>query len=78
MGSFAFTLNIARGLMTSISKISTIACWVLATAKAVSSKPHVRKYKRIPFFRLFLTFSHALAMNGSARGLNEASSDFAL
>ena len=78
-GSFSFTLNVARGLMTSISKISTNACWVSATAKAVSSRPQSRKSKRIPFSRLSLTFSHAaLVVDGSARGSNEVSTVFAL
>ena len=79
MGSFSFTLNIVRGVMTLISKISTNTCWALASAKAVSSRPQFRMSQRIPCSRLSLTFSHAaLAVNGSARGLNEASTDFAL
>ena len=65
--------------MTLIFKISTNACWALASAKAVGSRTRLRICKSIPFSRLSLTFSHAaLVVDGSARGLNEASTVFAL
>ncbi len=65
--------------MTSLSKTSTKACWVLATATAVGSRPQYRMYERIPLSKLSLTVSHAaLVVVGSARGSNEASTVFAL
>jgi hypothetical protein len=79
MRCVSFTLNVARGVMTSVSKISTNACLALASAKAVGPEPQFRIPKRIPFSRLSLTFSHAaLVVDGSARGSNEASVVFAL
>ncbi len=71
--------NCVRGLMTSLSKISTKACWVLASATAVGSRPQFRMSKRVPFSRLSLTLSHAaLVVVGSARESNEVSTIFAL
>jgi hypothetical protein len=65
--------------MTPVSKISTNACWALASAKAMGPGPQFRIPKHIPFSRLSLTFSHAaLVVDGSARGSNEASIVFAL
>ena len=73
------TFNAERGLMTSLSKISTKVCWVLASAMAVGPKPQSRMCKRIPLSRLSLTLSHAaLVVVGSARGSNEASTVVAL
>jgi hypothetical protein len=74
MRLYSFTWNDARGVMTSISKISTNACWALASATAMGSGSKFKMFKRIPFSKLSLTFSHAsLVVDGSARGSNEAS-----
>ena len=73
------TFNVVRGVMMSLSKVSTKACWVLASATAVGSRPKLRMCKCIPFSRLSLTLSHAaLVVVGSTCGLNEASTVFAL
>jgi hypothetical protein len=73
------TFNVLRGLITSLSKISTKACWVLASATPVGSRPQRRMCKHIPLSRLSETLSHAaLVVVGSARGSNEASTVLAL
>jgi hypothetical protein len=64
--------------MMSILKISTNACWALASATTMSSGPKFRMFKRVPFSRWSLAFSHAsLVVRGSVRGSNEASTVFA-
>ncbi|SRR6266702_95492 len=73
------TFNAERGLMTSLFKTSTKACWALASATAVGSKPQSRMCKRVPLSRSSLTLSHAsLVVVGTTRGSNEASTVFAL
>jgi hypothetical protein len=65
--------------MTSLSKISTKVCWMLASATHVGSRPQIGMCRCIPVSRLSVILSHAdLVVVGSARGSNEASTAFAL
>jgi hypothetical protein len=76
---FSYTLNVARGLMMPLSKISTNARLALTSAIEVGSRSKFRMFKGIPFSRLSLIFSHvSLVVDGSASGSNEASTVFAL
>ena len=73
------TFNTLRGIITSLSNISTKVCWVLASAILVDSRPRLRMCKYIPLSRISVTLSHAdLVVVGSARGSDKASSVFVL
>ena len=62
-----------------LSKMYTKACWVLASAILVDSRPRLRMCKYIPLSRISVTLSHAdLVVVGSARGSDKASSVFVL